>query len=74
MTYNIIRRKTHDARMGKGVIMKCKNIETVVMHNNHLGREAAIADTFGVTFSEYVATYDEETNCTTIHYISYKEW
>lgn len=54
--------------------MKCKNIETVVMHNNHLGCEAAIADTFGLTFSEYVATYDEETNCTTIHYISYKEW
>lgn len=50
---------------------KCKNIETIVMDNNHLGNEAALADTFGIKFTEYVAAYDEENNSTTIHYITY---
>lgn len=51
--------------------MKIKNIETIVMNNNYLGNEAALADTFEIKFTEYVAAYDEESNSTTIHYIIY---
>lgn len=53
------------------IAKKCKNIETIVMDNNHLGKEAALADTFGINFTEYSSIYDEENNQTTIHYITY---
>lgn len=44
-------------------------IETLVMHNNYLGKEASLAETFEIKYHEFVSAYDEATNSTTIHYI-----
>ena len=53
--------------------MKNKNIETVVMTNNYLGKEASLAETFEIEYQQFISAYDEETNSTTIHYVSYTE-
>ena len=53
--------------------MKNKNIETVVMINNYLGKEATLAAVFEIKYQQFVSAYDEETNSTTIHYVFYTE-
>ena len=46
-----------------------RTIETIVMNKNYLGKESSIAETFGIKYHEFVSSYDDETKCTTIHYI-----
>ena len=53
--------------------MKNKSIETIVMTNNYLGKEAILAAVFEIKYQQFVSAYDEETNSTTIHYVSYTE-
>ena len=53
--------------------MIIKNIETIVMTNNYLGKEATLAAVFEIKYQQFVSAYDEETNSTTIHYVSYTE-
>lgn len=48
-----------------------RNIETLVMYNNHLGQEAKLATIFDIEYDSFVSSYDDETKCTTIHYILY---
>ena len=53
--------------------MRNKNIETIVMINNYLGKEATLAAVFEIKYQQFVSAFDQETNCTTIHYIYYTE-
>ena len=53
--------------------MRIKNIETVVMINNWLGREKGIAETFEIPYQTYTSCYNEETNHTIIDYVYYTE-
>ena len=53
--------------------MRNKNIDTIVMTNNYLGKEATLAAVFEIKYQQFVSAYDEETNSTTIHYVSYTE-
>ena len=53
--------------------MRNKNIETVVMINNYIGKEASLAAAFDIQYQQFVSAYDEETNSTTIHYVFYTE-
>ena len=53
--------------------MRIKNIETIVMTNNYLGKEATLAAVFEIKYLQFVSAYDEETNSTTIHYVFYTE-
>ena len=46
-----------------------KDIETIVMSNNWIGKEAELADTFGIKYGEIKSSYNEETNNTVINYI-----
>lgn len=46
-----------------------KYIETIVMSNNWIGKEAELADTFGIKYGEIKSSYNEETNNTVINYI-----
>ena len=53
--------------------MRNKNIETIVMTNNYLGKEATLAATFDIQYQQFISAYDEETNSTIIHYVFYTE-
>ena len=53
--------------------MRNKNIDTIVMTNNYLGKESALAAAFEINYQQFVSAYDEETNSTTIHYVFYTE-
>lgn len=53
--------------------MRNKNIETVVMINNYIGKEATLAAVFEIKYQQFVSAFDKEMNCTTIHYIYYTE-
>ena len=46
-----------------------KYIETIVMGNNWIGKEAELATTFNLDYNEIKSSYNHETNATTIHYI-----
>ena len=53
--------------------MRIKNVETIVMTNNYIGKEATLAAIFEIKYQQFVSAYDEETNSTTIHYVFYTE-
>lgn len=57
----------------KAELVKVKHLNTIVMINNHLGQEASIANAFDIYYTEYISSYDEETNHTIIHYVYYTE-
>lgn len=46
-----------------------KTIETIVMKNDRTGAEDKIAALFDIKYDDYVSAYQNDTNCTTIHYI-----
>ena len=67
MQYNIIEGKTRTPGKGQGVIMKY--IETIVMKNKHIADVRKLAKLMGIDFISYTASYNEETNCTSIYFI-----
>lgn len=67
MQYNIIEGKTRTPGKGKGVIMK--TIETIVMKNNHTADVRKLAKLLGIEFISFTASYNEETNCTSIYFV-----
>lgn len=46
-----------------------KRIETIVMKNNHTADVRKLAKLMGIDFISYTASYNEETNCTSIFFI-----
>lgn len=48
-----------------------RNIETLVMNKYYIGQEEKLAAAFEIRYDTFVSSYDEETKCTTIHYILY---
>lgn len=70
MQYNIIEGKPQDARTVKESIM-LRNIETLVMNKYYIGQEEKLAAAFEIKYDSFVSSYDDETKCTTIHYILY---
>lgn len=46
-----------------------RRIETIVMKNNHTADVRKLAKLMGIKFISYTATYNEETNCTSIYFV-----
>lgn len=46
-----------------------KTIETIVMKNKHIADVREIAKLFGIEFISFTASYNEETNCTSIYFV-----
>ena len=44
-------------------------IETIVMKNNHTADVRKLAKLMGIDFISYTASYNEETNCTSIFFV-----
>lgn len=55
----------------RGELIMLRNIETLVMYKNYVGREEKLTAAFDIKYDSFVSSYDEETKCTTIHYILY---
>ena len=39
---------------------RMKNIDTLIMNNNWLGKEASLAETFEIKYQQYSSYYNEE--------------
>ena len=58
--------------MIKSARMRGKNmtrIETIVMKNNHTADVRKLAKLLGIEFISFTASYNEETNCTSIYFV-----
>ena len=52
---------------------RMKNIDTLIMNNNWLGKEASLAEEFKIKYQQFSSYYNEEKNETVIDYVHYTE-